>query len=259
MRGSAALHAAALATVCAAPSAWPWAAGLAAANHAALAAAGMWPRSAWLGPNLRQLPQACAAGAGVGLTFDDGPDSSVTPAVLDLLDQAGMQASFFCIGRKAAAHPALAREITRRGHRVENHTLTHPNLFAALPLRALARQILDAQAMLADITGAAPRYFRAPMGLRSPLLEPVLEQAGLSLASWTRRGFDAVRRDEAGVLRRLTRGLAAGDILLLHDGNSAITEAGGKVVLAVLPGLIAHLSAQGLRGVSLPGQVDAAA
>ena len=70
--------------------------------------------------------------------------------------------------------------------------------------------------------------------------------------SWTRRGYDAVRREPAQVLRRLTRDLAAGDGLVLHDGACALTAAGTPVVLAVLPGLLEQLAARGLKSVALP-------
>src|SRR6185295_17618797 len=120
---------------------WPWIAGSVFANHLVLAAASMAPRSVLLGPNRSRLaPQATARGE-LALTFDDGPDPAVTPQVLDLLDQAGARASFFPIGRRAAAHPDLVREIARRGHRVENHTQTHPHLFACFPAPLLQREV----------------------------------------------------------------------------------------------------------------------
>jgi peptidoglycan/xylan/chitin deacetylase (PgdA/CDA1 family) len=80
----------------------------------------------------------------------------------------------------------------------------------------------------------------------------VLQRLGLSLVSWTRRGFDTRERDPAKVLERLVHGLAAGDILLLHDGNAARTAAGRPVVLEVLPPLLARLKADRLRAVTLP-------
>ncbi|MBS0561193.1 MAG: polysaccharide deacetylase family protein [Proteobacteria bacterium] len=252
LRASAGLHLAAAGAALAVPGAWPWALGAVAANHAALTAAGLWPRSAVLGPTLTRLPEAEAPGA-VALTFDDGPDPEVTPRVLDLLDAAGARASFFCIGSRVAAHPGLAREIVRRGHRVENHTQDHPHAFAAYGPAALRRQVADAQAALADAAGEAPRWFRAPAGLRSPLLEPVLARAGLHLAAWSRRGFDTVDGSPVRVAGRLTRGLRGGDVLLLHDGNSAQTAKGEPVVLAALPLVLASLSRAGLRGVALPG------
>lgn len=177
---------------------------------------------------------------------------AVTPALLDLLDQAGMRATFFCIGRRAAAHPALVREIVRRGHTVENHSERHGNAFACYPPRALHAELARAQASIGTITGRAPRFFRAPMGLRSPFLDPVLHRLGLHLVSWTRRGYDAARRDPARVLHRLTSGLAAGDILVLHDGNAARTREGQPVALAVLPELLSRLAEAGLRSAPLP-------
>ena len=92
---------------------------------------------------------------------------------------------------------------------------------------------------------------RAVAGLRNPFLEPILARHGLQLASWTRRGYDPRNADPAQVLARLTRGLAAGDILLLHDGHGATTAAGQPVVLAVLPPLLAALRARGLKPVTL--------
>jgi len=96
-----------------------------------------------------------------------------------------------------------------------------------------------------------PGFFRAPAGLRSPLLEPVLHRLGLQLASWTRRGFDTVRNEPSEVLGRLCRNLAAGDILLLHDGHAARTPTGAPIVLEVLPPLLAAIAQAGLRPVTL--------
>ena len=79
----------------------------------------------------------------------------------------------------------------------------------------------------------------------------MLERLGLELVSWTRRGYDTVRRDPAQVLARLCEDLAAGDILLLHDGNAARTGAGQPVVLAVLPALLERIAAAGLRPATL--------
>jgi peptidoglycan/xylan/chitin deacetylase (PgdA/CDA1 family) len=88
--------------------------------------------------------------------------------------------------------------------------------------------------------------------LRNPFLEPVLHRLGLSLVSWTRRGFDTREGDPAKVMARLGRNLQARDILLLHDGNAARTPDGTPVLLEVLPLLLERLHAGGLRSVTLP-------
>lgn len=250
--GSLILHVAGLVTLTLRPGLWPWVLGVLAGNQLALLAAVLWPRGSLLGPNLMRLPESAVRRRQVALTFDDGPDPDVTPEVLELLDRYRATASFFCIGVKAAAHPDIVREIARRGHSVENHSYRHPRAFAFYGFSRLRREVEAAQAVIAGITGRPPGFFRAPAGFRSPLLDAVLSQCGLHYASWTRRGFDAVSRDPVRVLRRLTRGLAAGDVLLLHDGSSARTVAGEPLVLAVLPALLGQLAARGLLSVSLP-------
>jgi hypothetical protein len=86
------------------------------------------------------------------------------------------------------------------------------------------------------------------MGIRNPMLDPVMARLGLHYVTWTRRGFDTIARDPAVVLKRLLEGLAAGDIVLLHDRQSVH---GGPIVLTVLPALLEKLSAAGLKPVSL--------
>lgn len=257
IRLSLALHVAALAALIAAPENWALIVGVLFGNHLLFALAGLWPRSRLFGPNLTRLPEVARRRGEVVLSFDDGPDPEITPQVLDLLDRHAAKASFFCVATRAAAHPELLREIVLRGHSVENHSDGHSNFFAFYGYFGFRRELLRAQTTLAALSGRNPAFFRAPMGIRSPLLEPALAHANLRYVSWTRRGFDAVRGDADEVLRRLTRGLAGGDILLLHDGNPARTADGVPVVLVVLPRLLERIKAEGLRAVSLPMAMSA--
>lgn len=251
IRGSIALHALAAGALIVRPQLWLWALTAVVADHLAITAAGLWPRASLLGPNLTRLPQRAAARGEIAITIDDGPDPEVTPAVLALLDRHGVRASFFCVGERITRHPQLAREIVARGHGLENHSQHHLNRFSLLGPRALRAEIAGAQESIAFATGAVARFFRAPAGLRNPFLEPELARAGLKLVSWTRRGFDTVTSDPDRVLARLLRGLAAGDILLLHDGHAARAGGGDPVILTVLPRLLAAVRAAGLKPVTL--------
>jgi peptidoglycan/xylan/chitin deacetylase (PgdA/CDA1 family) len=261
LQASLGLHAAAGTAALWEPGTWPWALGSVVLNHVGLTAAGLWPRSALLGPNVRSLPAAAVARREFALTLDDGPDPEVTPAALDLLDEASVRATFFVIAQRAAQHAGLVREIVRRGHDVQNHSLRHRHDFSMRGPRALAQEIGSAQALLADLTGQAPHCFRAPAGLRNPLLDPVLHRLGLHLVSWTRRGFDTREGDPARVLRRLigpqARALAAGDILLLHDGHARRTASGRPVLLEVLPSLLHAARDAGLRPTTLRAALPA--
>jgi peptidoglycan-N-acetylglucosamine deacetylase len=239
-----ALHAAGAIALAVQPALWGWVLAVLLANHLVLAAGVFVVRGRLLGPNLSRLSGAGLAGGKVCLTFDDGPHPEFTPRVLALLDERQAKASFFCIGEKARAHPEIVREIARRGHSVENHTYRHSNLFALFGMRRLKSEIASAQAVLAEITGRAPQFFRAPAGFRSPLLAPVLSALGLRYVSWTRRGLDTVDANPRRVLARLASGLTAGDVLLLHDDRPRALE--------VLPALLDELAARGLESVTLP-------
>ena len=116
----------------------------------------------------------------------------------------------------------------------------------------MMRELQAAQATLGAITGRQPQFFRAPAGLRNPFLDPVLTRLGLRLASWTARGFDTRSGDAERVRNRLLRGLRAGAILLLHDGNAARTPGGTPVILEVLPPLLSAVRAAHLYPVTLP-------
>lgn len=254
--GSMGLHGVAVASLLVAYESWPWALGAVAANHGLLTVFGMWPRSTALGPNLVRLPEASRARREIAITLDDGPDPDVTPRVLDLLDCHGVRANFFCIAENVVRHPAICRDIVRRGHMVENHSRFHPFSFPMLGMGGLRREISAAQQEIASVTGRLPRFFRPPAGLRNPLLDPVLHELGLRLVSWTRRGFDTQRCDAKRVADALTARLAAADILLLHDGNSARDANGDPVVLAALAAVVERSRALGLAPVTLDQAVE---
>lgn len=243
------IHAGALVGLIGRPQWWPEILAGVLLNHVILGLIGMWPRSRSLGSNMLRLPEAAAKRGEVAITFDDGPDPAITPKVLDILDAHHAKASFFVVGERAAAHPDLVREMARRGHSIENHSLRHSAFFGFFGWRALQREIGSTQEIVAGLVGSAPSFFRSPMGIRNPLLDPVVTKLGLRYITWTRRGFDTVTADPGVVARRLEHGLAAGDVLLMHD---RATRKGNAPVLQALPALLERIASQGLRAVSLP-------
>ena len=134
---------------------------------------------------------------------------------------------------------------------MQNHTWSHPHSFLCYPPAALRREIARAQESIERATGRRPAWFRAPAGFRSPFLDRELGPAGLGLAAWTRRGYDAVEKDPQKIAGRLLRGLAAGDILLLHDGSTVRESGGNPQVLETLPRVLDGIASQGLRPVPL--------
>ena len=246
-----ALHVGAAAALIARPRIWPWALSAVLANHVALAATGLWPRSQLLGPNWTRLPAQGGTSMGVAITIDDGPEPSVTPEVLAQLERYRASATFFCVGERVLRYPDLAQEILRRGHTIENHSQRHRHNFSLLGPSGMHGEISRAQESIHRVTASTPIFFRAPAGLRNPFLDPILVRLKLRLASWTRRGFDTVNSDPDTVFKRLANPLRPGDILLLHDGHAARSRSGRPVILEVLPRLLEALNAKGLSPVTL--------
>lgn len=200
----------------------------------------LWPGAQLFGPVLTRLP---IGDRRVWLTIDDGP-SHETRAVLDLLDAHGARATFFLVGERAAARPDDVREIVRRGHGIGNHSATHPTKwFWALSPRRMRREVSRTQAILREITGQTPRWFRAVVGMANPFVPAAIAREGLANAAWSARGFDGAFGNPKLVVGRVRRKLRPGAIVLAHEG-----AAHGRN-LETMAALLAMLDEQGYKTV----------
>jgi peptidoglycan/xylan/chitin deacetylase (PgdA/CDA1 family) len=132
-----------------------------------------------LGYFVRSFCRSGQPGAGVVLTFDDGPDPSGTKGLLDALSQHGVKAVFFPIGMKAEAHPDLLREIDQAGHVIGNHTYRHAWFTNMLVGKSLEQEMARAQKVIEAAIGKTPAFFRPPAGLTNPHFRKVLKRLGL--------------------------------------------------------------------------------
>jgi|GEM_PF-298963 len=184
------------------------------------------------------------------LTFDDGPDPVSTPLLLDLLARRGARATFFLIGEKIERHPGLVRAILAAGHEIGNHTYGH-DVFLMLRGRArLKREIARGQDVLRPF-GVRPLVFRPPVGITNPRLYGALQEAGMACVCFRRRPADFGNRRLKGLEARVTRRLAAGDILLLHDGLPPRAEGRAGPWLTVVEGVLDAMAGKGLRAALL--------
>jgi len=194
---------------------------------------------------------------GVALTFDDGPSPVHTPKVLDLLDEAGVKATFFVIGKKAEAHPEVVREIARRGHALGSHGYAHPRTFSLLSKAAVRADIERSLRAIEAITGTRPTLFRPPIGHTNPRIAKVVEELELSVVGWSVRGLDGIASSQAdAVATRVSRGLEDGAIVLLHDAAERDDHAPASI--GALPQILASMRARNLDGVTVEGFVEAA-
>lgn len=209
------------------------------------------PRSQFFVPSVHELPASSASSA-VAFTFDDGPDPRTTPRVLDLLAAHGATATFFVVGKRAAAHPELVRRIAAEGHALGSHTFRHSHAFHFLsPSRARA-EIEEGMEAVRAITGEPPRLFRPPQGLRTPLLRDALSRiVGVVCVTWTERGLDTMGRSADRVVDRLAPAVREGAILTLHDGAGLGGTDDRRPTIDALGELLRLARERGLRCVSL--------
>lgn len=151
------------------------------------------------------------------LTFDDGPDDSLTPDVIDLLRRFGFKATFFVIGAKAKQHPAIVKRMIADGHVVACHDLTHSALSNCRFANAMIRDISAAQAIVKDIIGAKPLLYRPPVGLANPHLSGALAALEMKCIGWNKSVKDAGNRRSKRIAAISTLRVRPGDVVLLHD------------------------------------------
>jgi peptidoglycan/xylan/chitin deacetylase (PgdA/CDA1 family) len=192
----------------------------------------------------------------VALTFDDGPDPRGTPAILALLADAGAPATFFVTGEQVRDHPSIAAEIVAAGHEVALHGDRHRNLLRVGP-RALREDLLRAQATIAEATGRAVRLYRPPYGVFSASALALARRHGWEPVLWTRWGRDwRAGATPQGVASEVTRELAGGDIVLLHDADRYSARGSWQTTVAALPIVLETVESDGLRCALIPPPVQ---
>jgi len=208
--------------------------------------AAMAPSAQLFGPTIRRTGNAST----MALTFDDGPNPAVTPALLDLLGRHDAKATFFLIGKRTRAFPGLAKEIAERGHAVGNHTETHPNL-VFLSRRRIAEELDRCDDAITSATGKPTRWMRPPYGFRGPQLGGVVRRrGGAGVVMWSMTAYDWKPQPPEQLINRLHRA-RGGDIVLLHDADHRVLEGDRRHTVAALEYWLPRWKEAGIRFVSL--------
>jgi peptidoglycan/xylan/chitin deacetylase (PgdA/CDA1 family) len=175
----------------------------------------------------------------VAITFDDGPIPGKTEQILDILRASQVKASFFCIGYRMKENTVLTRRIYEEGHLIANHSFWHGKTFDLQTPGKISVELKDTDFIIEQMTGRKPRFFRPPYGVTNPMVASAVRKGNYVTVGWSVRSFDTMIKDSARLMRRVTSGLKAGDILLFHDHGNATIE--------ILPDLLAHISGLGLK------------
>jgi peptidoglycan-N-acetylglucosamine deacetylase len=197
--------------------------------------ASIFGRSVWRGdPNRRA----------VALTFDDGP-SETTPEILAILEKHRALATFFQCGANVERLPEIARAVRDAGHEIGNHSYSHP-LLCFRSRRFIEEDLRHAQETIAERTGAAPIWFRAPFGARWFGLGDVQERLGLTGVMWTVIGYDWSRSTDT-VVQHITRRVSPGGILCLHDGRELRPKPDVRATVEAVARIVPILLDQGYK------------
>jgi peptidoglycan/xylan/chitin deacetylase (PgdA/CDA1 family) len=225
-------------------------AGLAGLAAAGLVAHGTWYRNSWVfGRPLSHLPDGDGA---VSITFDDGPNPSATPLILDVLRREQVRATFFVLGRHADRWPDLVRRMADEGHQLGNHGYWHRKLHRRGPGYVRDDLTRGTESIRRASGLAAVRHFRAPHGFRSPWVTAIAHSLGQRTVGWSLGVWDSARPGAAEIARRAAEGVRGGSILLLHDGDGYDAEGDRLQTAEALPSIIESLRARGLRFATLP-------
>jgi peptidoglycan/xylan/chitin deacetylase (PgdA/CDA1 family) len=173
----------------------------------------------------------------VALTFDDGPQSSFTQQVLDILAAHKVPAAFFCIGKNVAAQGELMQRIHAEGHLIGNHSYSHHFWFDLFGAGRMLEELRRTDALIEKATGGRPHFFRPPYGVTNPNLRKAVMKGGYFPLGWSIRSLDTIAKEEEQLLHRIGSKLKPGSIILLHDS--------AEITVKILPSLIADIHHKG--------------
>ncbi|HSU80675.1 MAG TPA: polysaccharide deacetylase family protein [Candidatus Angelobacter sp.] len=173
----------------------------------------------------------------IALTFDDGPNITYTPEILDVLKDYNAKATFFLIGEKMVEHPELVTREVKEGHEIENHTFTHVRI-TRLPDKAFLKDVEKAEAEINRYQNDSLHLFRPPGGALNKQVIDSLIKANYEIVlwSWHQDTEDWKRPGANRIARKVINNAHNGDIVILHDsgGNRSQTVKALKTILPTL-------------------------
>ncbi len=185
----------------------------------------------------------------IALTFDDGPDEYFTPAILDVLKEHNVKATFFVIGLRAKAHPALVSRMIKEGHIVGNHSYNHANL-PRLSVSKFESEIESTQQILRGIIGYTPKLIRPPYGAISEQQVKWAAEHHFLIVNWSVDSLDWKQLSAETVYQNIMMQTRPGSIILQHSGGGEGQDLSGTV--KALPNVIRKLKASGYNFVTVP-------
>ena len=167
--------------------------------------------------------------AKVALTFDDGPHPVYTPQLLDGLNERGVHATFFVVGKNILGNEALLKRMETEGHLIGNHTYSHVKL-SELDIARACAEVEKTNALICEVTGKEPEFIRPPFGEWKKAMECSFEMIPVL---WDVDSLDWTTKNTALVVERVLKDTKPGDIILLHDYYQSSVDAALEIVDAL--------------------------
>ena len=190
----------------------------------------------------------------VALTFDDGPQPPYTGRILDVLDQYGITATFFCVGMNASVHTEELSRMQAAGHDIGNHSWSHP-FVPDLSTAELSEQIARTDDAIEATTAMRSTLFRPPYGAHDQKLVDLMNATpdGPTLTFWNADASDWSMPGARAIATTLLEKIRPGSIALLHDGGGDRSQ-----TAEALPLVIEGLLARDYRFVKVPALIKTA-
>lgn len=185
-------------------------------------------------------PAHAEVGMVVALSFDDGPDPRWTPAVLQILKDENVKATFCTIGYLAQRHPDLVKAEFDAGHGVCDHSMHHILTLPSRPHSQIVDEVDQAADVIRNITGENPLFYRPPGGNLNPDIIDTAHQRGLRVLKWSIDPKDYTKPPAPAILARIEAKVGPGAVILLHDGGGDRSQ-----TVAMLRQLIDELKKRG--------------
>lgn len=174
----------------------------------------------------------------ISISFDASWGCEHTMQILDILDQYDVKATFFLVGLWVDKYPELVKEIAARGHEIGNHSATHPYM-TKISAEKMRTELASMSDKTEALTGVRPSLFRPPYGDYNDLVVKTARAEGYEAVQWSVDSLDWKNRGTEDLIRRATKNVQRGDIILFHNDSDAIADA--------LPAVLDAYKAQGLR------------
>jgi peptidoglycan/xylan/chitin deacetylase (PgdA/CDA1 family) len=229
----------------------------------AVATAGALVTHAAFGPESQLFGRTVISGRDateVAFTYDDGPNPTATPQLLEVLARYNARATFFMIGKHVRVYPELVRAVHAAGHVIGNHTMTHPWL-AWQPAHVIREELTGCSRLIEDVIGEPVHFLRPPHGARRPAVLRIANSMGMRTVQWNTMGFDWRPIDAEEILQNIDKGMRRtrrwhrGTNILLHDGHQSDVQANRSATIAATAALLDRFAGTSTHAVTVDAWV----